>query len=41
LLAAGRVQVRPLIHARFPLTDGVAALKHAGQKGVLKVLIQP
>jgi threonine dehydrogenase-like Zn-dependent dehydrogenase len=41
LLAAGRVQVRPLIHARYPLADAVVALKHAGRKGVLKVLIRP
>ncbi|RIK34736.1 MAG: alcohol dehydrogenase [Chloroflexi bacterium] len=41
LLATGRVQVRPLIQARFPLDAAVAALKHAGHKGVLKVLIQP
>ncbi len=41
LLAAGRVQVDPLIHARFPLADGVVALHHAGQRGVLKVLLQP
>jgi len=30
-----------LIHARFPLDDAVVALAHAGQRGVLKVLIQP
>lgn len=41
LLASGRVQVEPLIHARFPLADGVVALRHAGQRGVLKVLLQP
>jgi threonine dehydrogenase-like Zn-dependent dehydrogenase len=41
LLAAGRVGVEPLIHARFPLDDAVVALAHAGQRGVLKVLIQP
>lgn len=41
LLATGRVQVEPLIHARFPLDDAVAALQHAASKGVLKVLLQP
>lgn len=41
LLAAGRVQVTALIQARFPLADGLVALHHAGQKGVLKVLIAP
>jgi threonine dehydrogenase-like Zn-dependent dehydrogenase len=41
MLVTGRVQVEPLVHARFPLKDGVVALHHAQQKGVLKVLIQP
>ena len=41
LLSSGLVQVQPLIHARYPLTDGVTALEQAGRKGVLKVLIQP
>ncbi len=41
LLAEGAVTVRPLIHARYPLAEGVAALAHAGKKGVLKVLIEP
>lgn len=38
-LARGTVDVRPLIAARFPLVDGVAAFARAGQKGVLKVLL--
>jgi threonine dehydrogenase-like Zn-dependent dehydrogenase len=41
LLTTGRVQVAPLIHARFPLEDACVALHYAGQKGVLKVLIHP
>ncbi len=41
LLMSGRIQVTPLIQARFPLADGLVALYHAGQKGVLKVLITP
>lgn len=41
LLAEGAVSVTPLIHARYGLDDGLAALAHAGQRGVLKVLIQP
>lgn len=41
LLASGRVQPEPLIQARYALTDGVDALAHAGQRGVLKVLIAP
>lgn len=40
-LAAGRIQVTPLIHACYPLTDAPAALEHAGRKGVIKVLIRP
>ena len=39
LLAAEAVAVQPLIHAHYSLDDGVAALAHAGQRGVLKVLI--
>ncbi len=34
------VDVRPLISARYSLDEGLAAFKHAGQKGVLKVLVQ-
>ncbi len=33
------VDVRPLISARYTLDEGLAAFKHAGQKGVLKVLV--
>lgn len=40
LLAAGAIVTAPLIHARFGLDDGVAALEQAGQRGVLKVLIE-
>ncbi len=39
LLAAGAIVTDPLIHARFGLNDAVAALEQAGQRGVLKVLI--
>jgi threonine dehydrogenase-like Zn-dependent dehydrogenase len=38
-LAAGRVDVRPLISTRFDLSNGVAALDAARDKAVLKVLI--
>ena len=38
-LANGLIDVRPLISARFPLSDGVAALKRAAEPGVLKVLL--
>jgi threonine dehydrogenase-like Zn-dependent dehydrogenase len=41
LLAAGRVQVQPLIHACYGLKDAVAAFDHAGKRGVLKVLVAP
>jgi len=41
LLASGRIDVAPLIQARYPLADGVAALDHAGRSGTLKVLIDP
>lgn len=39
LLAQRRVDVRPLIHARYPLAQGARALEHAQQPGVLKVLL--
>jgi len=41
LLAQGLVDVTPLIEAEYPLDDAVAAIKHAGQKGTLKVLVRP
>ena len=40
-LAEGRVDVEPLIAARFPLDRGVEALERARTRGVLKVLIDP
>jgi threonine dehydrogenase-like Zn-dependent dehydrogenase len=39
LLAEGRVNVEPLIHARYPLGEGLAAFAHAERSGVLKVLL--
>lgn len=39
LLAQGRVDVKPLIHARYTLQDGLAAFERAQTRGVLKVLI--
>lgn len=41
LLAEGRVDVRSLIHARYPLGDALAAFDHAQRPGVLKVLVTP
>jgi len=41
MLAQGRVDVRPLIHARFPLHEAVAAFAEAARPGVMKVLVNP
>ncbi len=41
LLRSGAVTVTPLIHHRFSLDEGVAALEAAAARGVLKVLIEP
>ncbi|HET7295532.1 MAG TPA: alcohol dehydrogenase catalytic domain-containing protein [Gemmatimonadales bacterium] len=40
LLAERRVAVEPLIHARYPLRDGVKAFEHAQRPGALKVLVE-
>jgi len=40
LLAERRVDVGPLVHARFPLADAVAAFEEAARPGVLKVLVE-
>jgi threonine dehydrogenase-like Zn-dependent dehydrogenase len=39
LLEHRQIDVRPLIHARYPLDEALAALCRASEKGVLKVLI--
>ncbi len=39
LLAQGRVRVAPLIAARYPLNEALAAMHKATQPGVLKVLL--
>jgi threonine dehydrogenase-like Zn-dependent dehydrogenase len=39
LLASGQMDVEPLIHARYPLSEGLAAFEQASTKGVLKVLL--
>jgi len=39
MLAKGNVAIKPLIHGRYPLADGVAALEFAAKRGVLKVLL--
>ena len=41
LLAARRVDVRPLLSAVFPLGDAVRGLREASRPGVLKVLLRP
>lgn len=41
LLEKGHVQALPLIQACYNLNDAVAALEHAGRRGVLKVLVRP
>lgn len=40
LLARRQVDVRSLIHARYPLQDSLAAMERAVQPGVLKVLLE-
>jgi threonine dehydrogenase-like Zn-dependent dehydrogenase len=39
MLARGDVDPRPLVEARYPLADAVAAFEHAARPGVLKVLV--
>ena len=39
LLSQNQVDVKPLIQAHYPLEEGLAAFKHAQQRGVLKVLL--
>ena len=40
-LESHAVDVRRLITAGYPLTDGIKAFAHAGRKGVIKILIAP
>jgi len=39
LLSDGHVDVAPLLSARYPLEDAVAAFEHARRKDTLKVLL--
>jgi threonine dehydrogenase-like Zn-dependent dehydrogenase len=41
LLSSGLVDPTPLIDSSYSLDEGVNAFQHAGEPGVLKVLIQP
>ena len=38
-LARGEVDPRPLVDARYPLADAVAAFEHAARPGALKILV--
>jgi threonine dehydrogenase-like Zn-dependent dehydrogenase len=40
LLADGKIDVRPLLHARYPLARGLEAFDHASRPGVMKVLLE-
>jgi threonine dehydrogenase-like Zn-dependent dehydrogenase len=40
LLEAGHIKVDPLIHARYPLTEGMMAMEDAANRGALKVMLQ-
>jgi threonine dehydrogenase-like Zn-dependent dehydrogenase len=40
LLETGHIRVDPLIHARYPLRDGVLAMEKAAQRGIRKVILQ-
>lgn len=41
LLSQRQIMVEPLIDGRYPLADGLAAMAHAAQHGVRKVLLHP
>jgi len=41
MLASGAVRVDDLISDELPLSDGVAAMGRAVEKGVLKILLRP
>lgn len=41
LLAQGKINVRPLIAAEYPLRQSLAAFDHAAQPGVRKILLRP
>ena len=39
-VAEGKIDPTDLIHARYSLSDAVAAFEHAQRPGVLKVLVE-
>lgn len=41
LLAQRQIAVEPLIDGRYPLADALAAMAHAAQPGVRKILLRP
>jgi threonine dehydrogenase-like Zn-dependent dehydrogenase len=41
MLASGAVDPLPLIAARYPLSEGVNAMRQAGEPGTMKVLLRP
>jgi threonine dehydrogenase-like Zn-dependent dehydrogenase len=41
LLSQQKIDPTPLISATLPLSDGVNAMRHAAEKGILKVLLRP
>lgn len=40
-LASGAIDPTPLIDGRYALSEGVAAVEHAGRRGTLKILLEP
>jgi threonine dehydrogenase-like Zn-dependent dehydrogenase len=40
LLAEEKIDVKPLINASFPLSEGLAAFEYAQTRGVMKVLLE-
>lgn len=40
LIASGRLNLEPMIAARYPLREAVRAFEHAAERGVLKVLLE-
>ncbi|MBS4051459.1 MAG: Zn-dependent alcohol dehydrogenase, partial [Methylomonas sp.] len=41
LLRQGSIPLASMVDARYSLKDGLAALRHAAQPGVRKILLQP
>jgi threonine dehydrogenase-like Zn-dependent dehydrogenase len=41
MMASGRLDLRPMISARLPLTDGLAAFKRLERREDAKILLLP